>query len=96
MRAHPELIGGAGRTDTELMRAVPGWIAKGGAEGLVCAAGPDGLGVAVKSEDGNSRALAPALHAFLARLGAEAPADFARVPLTNAHAETVGEIVIEK
>ena len=29
MRAHPELVGGAGQADTELMRALPGWIAKG-------------------------------------------------------------------
>lgn len=93
MRAHPELVGGAGQTDTELMRALPGWLAKGGAEGLICAAGPEGLGVALKSEDGISRAHRPALHAFLARLGAELPAEFERVAVTNAHGETVGEIV---
>jgi L-asparaginase II len=93
MRAHPELIGGAGQTDTELMRALPGWLAKGGAEGLMCAAGPDGLGVALKSEDGTSRVHRPALHAFLAGFGAELPAEFASVPVTNAHGETVGELV---
>src|SRR2546425_1162356 len=37
MRAHPELVGGRGSVDTELMQALPGWIAKGGAEGLFCA-----------------------------------------------------------
>ena len=36
MRAHPELIGGEGATDTTLMRTLDGWIAKGGAEGLMC------------------------------------------------------------
>jgi L-asparaginase II len=95
MRANPELIGGAGQTDTELMRALPGWIAKGGAEGLVCAAGPDGLGVALKSEDGIGRPQRPALHAFLARLDLELPAEFARVAVTSAHGESVGEIVSE-
>ncbi len=35
MRAHPELIGYPGATDTELMKRRPGWIAKGGAEGLL-------------------------------------------------------------
>jgi L-asparaginase II len=93
MRAHPELIGGLGQTDTELMRVLPGWIAKGGAEGLMCAAGSDGLGVALKCEDGISRGLRPALHAFLGRLGYELPGDFARVPVLNAHGETVGEVV---
>jgi L-asparaginase II len=90
MQAHPELIGGAGQADTELMRALPGWIAKGGAEGLMCAAGPDGLGVALKVEDGSNRAIRPALHAFLGRLGLELPDGFARVPVRNAHGEDVG------
>ena len=53
----PELIRGPQALDTDLMRALPGWIAKGGAEGLLCAAGPDGLGLALKVEDGASRAL---------------------------------------
>ena len=39
MRARPELIRGETAADTMLMRALPGWIAKGGAEGLMCAAG---------------------------------------------------------
>jgi len=93
MRAHPELIGGSGQADTELMRALPGWIAKGGAEGLMCAAGPDGLGVALKAEDGSQRPMRPALHAFLGRLGLEVPDDFARVPVLNAHGEDVGEVM---
>jgi L-asparaginase II len=93
MRAHPELIGGGGQADTELMRALPGWIAKGGAEGLMCAAGPEGLGVALKAEDGSQRPMRPALHAFLGRLGLEVPDDFARVPVLNAHGEEVGEVM---
>jgi L-asparaginase II len=93
MRAHPELVGAAGQTDTELMRALPGWIAKGGAEGLMCAAGPDGLGVALKAVDGTSRPHRPALHAFLGRVGVELPDEFARVAIANAHGENVGEIV---
>jgi L-asparaginase II len=53
MTAHPKLIGyERGANDTELMRLRPGWIAKGGAEGLICAASPDGLGIALKVEDG--------------------------------------------
>ncbi|HJV29614.1 MAG TPA: asparaginase, partial [Gaiellaceae bacterium] len=93
MSAHPELIGGGGQADTELMRALPGWIAKGGAEGLMCAAGPDGLGLALKAEDGSQRPMRPALHAFLGRFGLELPADFARVPVLNAHGEDVGVVM---
>jgi L-asparaginase II len=91
MRAHPRLIRGAGAPDTVVMETLPGWIAKGGAEGLMCAAGPDGLGVALKVEDGNSRAVGPALSAFLGRLGH--PVDeLAAAPVENSRGEIVGEI----
>ena len=73
------------------MIALPGWIAKGGAEGLFCAAGPDGLGVALKVEDGNGRAQRPALHRFLGGLGIELP-DFESVPIENSRGEIVGEV----
>ena len=69
------------------MRLRPGWIAKGGAEGLICAASPDGLGVALKVEDGNMRGLRPALARFL-----DLGEDFARSPVTNMHGEEVGSI----
>ena len=93
MQAHPELIGGAGQADTELMRELGGWIAKGGAEGLMCASDADGLGVALKVEDGSDRPMRPALHAFFGRIGLELPDEFARVPVRNAHGEDVGEVV---
>ena len=64
MRARPELVRGDGAPDTELMRLGAGWVAKGGAEGLLCAA-RDGLGLALKTEDGAQRPLGPALAAFL-------------------------------
>lgn len=87
MRSHPALIGYEGATDTELMRRLPGWIAKGGAEGLLCAASPDRRGVAVKVEDGNSRALRPALARLLGL-----DDEFASVPLLNSRGEVVGEL----
>src|ERR1700756_3318726 len=73
MRARPDLVGGPDGADYLLMRDAPGWLAKGGAEGLLCAAGPEGIGVALKTEDGASRAHAPALAAFLRLLGVELP-----------------------
>jgi L-asparaginase II len=91
MRARPELVGGHGSTDTELMRTLPGWIAKGGAEGLMCAASIDGLGLAVKAADGNSRALRPALAAFGAALGLDV-SRFAEQQLRNSHREPVGTV----
>jgi L-asparaginase II len=91
MRARPELIGGEGATDTELMRTIPGWIAKAGAEGLMCAASSDGVGVALKSADGNSRALRPALAAFAELLGVDL-SRFAELPVENSHNERVGTI----
>ncbi len=65
MRARPELVGGEGSLDTLLMSQKPGWVAKGGAEGLLCGIAPDGTGFALKCEDGNSRPLQPALTQFL-------------------------------
>ena len=91
MRARPILVGGEGATDTKLMQTLPGWIAKGGAEGLLCAASADGLGLALEVEDGGSRALRPALAEFAARLGLELSA-FPEVTLQNSHGETVGTI----
>ena len=94
MRARPDLVGGPDGADFLLMRGAPGWLAKVGAEGLLCAAGPGGVGVALKSEDGFSRAHAPALAAFLGRLGVDLP-DLAAAPLLNTRGELVGEVVVE-
>ena len=93
MRAHPDLIRGPSAADTVLMRALPGWVAKGGAEGLLCATSPDGLGLALKVEDGATRAVRSASAAFLAGLGVDGLA--ASVPLTSSRGDVVGEIVAE-
>jgi L-asparaginase II len=93
MRARPELIRGEGAADTELMRALTGWVAKGGAEGLFCAAGPDGTGIALKCEDGSGRALKPALAAVLDRIGVKLDESFRHVPVHNSRQEVVGEVL---
>jgi L-asparaginase II len=92
MRAHPELIRGPRATDTRLMRTLPGWIAKGGAEGLLCAAG-NGVGVALKAEDGNGRALGPAAASLLRQLDLDL-GELAVTRLENSRGEVVGEIRI--
>ena len=64
--AHPELVGGTGALDTDVMRAFGGRVfQKGGAEGVQCGAVRDkGWGYALKIDDGNmdaSRAVVAAL-----------------------------------
>jgi L-asparaginase II len=92
MQARPELIGWAESVDTRLMRALPDWVAKGGAEGLLCAASPEGTGVALKCEDGSQRGLQPALVSFCSLLGHDLGA-LASVPVLNSRGEEVGEVV---
>jgi L-asparaginase II len=89
MRAHPDLIRGPLAADTMLMREADGWIAKGGAEGLLCASGPGGLGVALKVEDGATRAARSAVAAFLARLGIDT-GELGEVEVRNSRGELVG------
>lgn len=70
MAAHPEMVAGRGREDTLVMRAVPGAVAKIGADG-VCAAGlPDGSAVAFKILDGANRPRPAILAAALRAAGA--------------------------
>jgi L-asparaginase II len=93
MRAHPDLIRGPVATDTRLMKALPGWIAKGGAEGLLCAAG-HGVGVALKAEDGNGRALGPAAAEFFRQLDLDLQ-DLAVVPIENSRGDRVGDVRLD-
>lgn len=88
MRARPELVGGEGSLDTDLMRKQPGWVAKGGAEGLFCAVSPEGTGYALKCEDGSSRPLRPALAQFLG-------VELGTVPVVSSRGDVVGEVVCE-
>jgi L-asparaginase II len=101
MRAEPYLVGGRDRMCTAVMEHVPGIIVKVGAEGLVCAAlVGQGLGVAVKAEDGAGRAQAPALLRALGALGAleegtvQDLAPFVRPPVRGGDGE-VGHLVAE-
>jgi L-asparaginase II len=90
MRARPDLIDGADGADIHLMQLASGWFAKGGAEGLLCA-GDGATGIALKSEDGSSRPLGPALALFLGPLGIDL-APLVSTKITNSRGELVGEI----
>jgi L-asparaginase II len=95
MRKHPEFIRGPRAADTLLMRELVGWTAKGGAEGLLCATGPEGVGVALKVEDGATRAVRSAVAELLRRLGHET-GELGVVPLENSRGELVGELVAKR
>ncbi|MCY4336197.1 MAG: asparaginase [Litoreibacter sp.] len=72
MMAHPEKVAGEGRACTELMRAAGGAAAiKTGAEGVYVGILPEQqLGVAIKIEDGASRAAEAAIAGLLIKFGA--------------------------
>ncbi len=71
MRKHPELVAGETRACTDLMRAMDGKVAvKTGAEGVFAAIIPEqGIGIALKIEDGASRSSECAMAALLVRFG---------------------------
>jgi L-asparaginase II len=87
MTAKPELVEGPGRTATELMKALPGLVAKGGAEGLLCVGYPDGIGFALKAEDGATRPLGPAAALLLG------VSELAERPLENSRGDRVGRVI---
>lgn len=93
MRAHPFLVGGTGRDVTRLMSSLDGFLVKDGAEGVAAAATKDGVGIAVKIDDGSGRARTPVLMAVLRRLGYDVNgvAPLATTPVLG-HGERVGEV----
>jgi len=94
MRAHPDLVGGTGRDVTGLMQAVPGLVAKDGAEGVYAAVTAEGGAVAVKVYDGAARARMPLLLHGLARLGVDVEPLQSLVPPVLGHGEPVGVLRI--
>lgn len=86
MTAHPQLIGGPGAVDTLVMRALPGSVAKRGAEGVLCVGLADGAGIALKVDDGANRAAYAAAGLVLGI------AELRERPVRNSRGETVGTI----
>lgn len=71
MTSHPEFVSGAGRSDMAMMQCAPGdWVAKAGADGVqAIGIRSMGIGIAIKMEDGNGRALQCATVEVLRQLG---------------------------
>jgi len=107
MTTYPELIGGTSdRLDTEIMRAARGrLVSKVGAEGVYtagvrpCEEWPNGLGLALKIEDGDDKRARPTVVIeSLRQLGVlrdeslEAVARYAFFPVKNRRGDVVGEI----
>lgn len=69
MTDHPTLAGGVTSAPSRMMVAVPGLMAKDGAEGVFAAALPGGPSVAVKISDGALRASTAVTAAALAAVG---------------------------
>ena len=100
MLAHPELVAGEDRFDTELMRRAHGQVvSKGGAEGIQCLSRVgEGLGVAIKVEDGSTRAKhAVALEVlrqleWLTPMTLEELTDRFLVPAPHLQLEVLGEL----
>ena len=91
VRAHPWWLGGTGRFPTRLIEAVPGLVAKDGAEGVFAAALPDGSALAVKIADGSPRPLPPVVTGLLETLGVPGLGAVGRVAVLG-HGEPVGEV----
>lgn len=79
MRAAPQMVGGDDRDVTALMRAVPGLLAKDGAEGVYAAALDSGYAVAFKTLDGADRARQVVMAQALGLLGVEGIEEFRQV-----------------
>ncbi len=73
MREQPWFVGGTATLVTRLMLAVPGLLAKNGAEGDFTAAMADGRALAVKVLDGSPRAIPALVAALLQAVGVDAP-----------------------
>jgi L-asparaginase II len=71
IRQHPEWVSGSTRDECALLRAIPGAIAKAGAESCYVVALPDGRAFALKTDDGAPRVRPVVMSALLQRLGVD-------------------------
>jgi L-asparaginase II len=89
MRAHPFMVAGTGRLDTEIMERT-NLLVKGGAEAVLAVGNPAGWGMALKISDGSQRAVRPVGLAALEHMGVGVGDGDSIV--RGLHGEEVGEI----
>ena len=72
-RTFPEMVGGVGRHNTEMMQQVPGLFMKDGAEAVNVCSLADGRTFVFKVSDGSLRAFRTIVHACLKDFGIDTP-----------------------
>lgn len=99
VRATPFMVAGSDRFCTNIMNALPRLFVKTGAEGVFCGAIPHaGIGIAVKCDDGASRAAEVIFAQILSELDVwsiseqRILADFSTVEMRNRNGMIVGEL----
>lgn len=100
MMKYPEMVAGTNRFDTDIMKAYDGKIvSKTGAEAVQCIGlVENGIGIAIKVEDGGTRAVNVASMEVLNQLGMKNDGIFAHLseyvhaPVYNARREVIGSI----
>ncbi len=100
MEKYPEMVGGTGRFNTDLMKVTRNkLVAKSGAEGVFCIGVHGKMGITVKIEDGNKRAIPPVILQILSQLGIISAAEqkklekYQKPAVVNNLNHKVGEIV---
>lgn len=91
MTSHPEYVSGTTRAEYGLMRAMPGLLAKSGAESVYIVGLPDGSAYALKIEDGSERPLYAVMSRMLELGGLRAPVLEER-PVVLGGGKPVGEV----
>ncbi len=98
MNAHPLMAGGTGRDVSDWMSAVPGLVAKEGAQGVMVLALPDGRAAAFKVADGSDAVRQAVTLQALRHLDVDVDGEFTelrdrfRVPVLG-HGLIVGDVV---
>ena len=93
MERYPRMVAGDDRHVTAIASAIPGLVAKDGADSVYVATMSDGRAVALKLSDGSGRALPTVLLAALQRLGidiSQVPSSVAEIVL--GHGQPVGGV----
>ena len=88
---YPELVAGAGRLTTRMMKVIPGLFMKEGAEGIEVCTLADGRVIAIKIIDGSWRPVAPIIMEIFKRWGISMPDESVKI---YGGASVIGEVLV--